>query len=190
MFESIGNGQYADVARPLGCDNIEDSRGCAVADLNGDGLQDLIVANNADPPVIYMNRQKSTGNWLRIDLTDPTGPNPDAIGARVVATIADDKNRDGTRTLTRHLESGSGFASQHELTVHVGLGAASSILDLTVVWPDGTRQRLPANQLIDVINHRIRITRDAAEFTYVTPTANGITLTQASREAQADKDSL
>ena len=157
MFESLGNGQFADVARPLGCDNIEDSRGVAVADLNGDGRQDLVISNNADPPVIYLNEMSSAGSWTRLDLTDSISQNVYAIGARVELTLLQNGK---SRTLTRTIESGSGFASQSELTVHLGLGRGASIEAVTIVWPDGVRQSLPREYHSQLTNAHVGIRRD------------------------------
>ena len=168
MFESLGNGQFADVARPLGCDNIEDSRGVAVGDLNGDGRQDLVISNNADPPVIYLNEMSSSANWTRLDLTDAITKNVYAVGARVEVTLLQDSK---SRTLTRTIESGSGFASQSELTVHFGLGRGATIDSVTIVWPDGVRQSLPQESLSQLTNARVGIRRDVSGMTLV-PSGN------------------
>lgn len=154
MFECVGDGQYADVARPLGVDVIEDSRSIGVADFNGDGLLDMVVANNADPPIILMNKLQSTGNWLRIDVAGAAKANPDAIGTRVRVTI-DDK---GTkRTLTRWVEVGLGFCTQSDLRLHFGLGSADAIQAIEVNWPDGTSKTFEADELKQIINSDIRI---------------------------------
>ena len=179
MFESLGNGQFVDVARPLGCDNIEDSRGVAVADINSDGRQDLVISNNADPPVIYLNEMSSSADWTRFDLTDSITKNVYAIGARVEVTLVKDSK---SRTLTRTIESGSGFASQSELTVHFGLGRGATIEAVTVVWPNGVRQRLPQESLSQLLNSRVGIRRDLNGLTILPsrnlkPNSTGVELT-------------
>jgi hypothetical protein len=164
MFESLGNGQFADVARPLGCAHIKDSRGVAIADLNSDGRLDMVISNNADPPVIYLNRLTETGDWFRIDLLDPTTSNPDALGARVELTLSEPS---GNPTLTRFVESGSGFASQSELTLHFGLGQSPRIAGIDVVWPDGDRQALPQQHLSSFVGQWIQVSRGEKELQIV-----------------------
>lgn len=148
------------MARPLGCDNIEDSRGVAVADLNSDGRLDLIVGNNADPPVVFINRVREVGDWLRITLYDPSTGNSDAIGGRVELTLDESPS---TRTLTRYVQSGAGFASQSELALHFGLGQSPTIAGIRVVWPDGKRESISVSQLAGAVNRNIRITRGNPE---------------------------
>jgi len=154
LFECLGDGQYADVARPLGCDAIEDSRALAVADLNNDGQLDLIVANNDDPPSIFLNRLGSAGNWLRVGLTGPAAKNRDAIGARVRVTI---DHEGQPRKMTRWVECGSGYAAQSDMRLHFGLGTAETLQSLEVLWPDGTLEVYTANKLKGICNGDIWI---------------------------------
>lgn len=160
LFECIGDGQYADVARPLGCDAIEDSRAVAVADLNDDGRLDLIVANNDDPPAIFLNRLGSVGNWLRVGLTGPEGKNRDALGARVRVAIDDEGQR---RKLTRWVKIGSGYASQSDMRLHFGLGQADRIQSLEVIWPDGTSEEFKGQTIDGICNCDIWIKQGTGE---------------------------
>lgn len=170
LFECIGDGHYADVARPLGCDAIEDSRAMAIADLDGDGRLDLIVANNDDPPGIFLNRLGSTGNWLRLGLTGPAGKNRDALGARVRVAI-DDAGRQ--RKLTRWVEIGSGYASQSDMRLHFGLGKADHIQSLEVVWPDGTSEEFKGEKIDGICNCDIWIEQGTGEIQrFLAPSAS------------------
>ena len=77
---------FEDVARPAGADCVKDSRGVAVADLNGDGRLDLVVNNNNDKPAIYFNQWETNAGWLQFRLTG-TQSNRDAVGAVVRLTL-------------------------------------------------------------------------------------------------------
>ncbi|MDA1013420.1 MAG: ASPIC/UnbV domain-containing protein [Planctomycetota bacterium] len=160
MFECVGDGQYADVARPLGCDIIEDSRSIAIADLDGDGRQDMVIANNADPPIFLFNRLRSVGNWLRIDVVGSDTANRDAIGTRVRVAI-DDAGKE--RKLTRWVEAGLGFCTQSDLRLHFGVGQIDTIQSIEVKWPDGKTEVFSGDDVKQVINSSIRIKHGAGK---------------------------
>ena len=154
MFECVEDGKYADVARPLGCDVIEDSRSIAIADLDGDGRQDMVIANNADPPIILFNRLAAVGNWLRIDVAGSDSANRDALGTRVRVAIDDDGTE---RQLTRWVEAGLGYCTQSDLRLHFGLGKATTIKSIEVKWPDGKTETFQGDDVKSSINTDIRI---------------------------------
>jgi hypothetical protein len=147
----VGNGRFVDVARALGADCATDGRGVAVADLDGDGRLDIVMNNNNAAPTIYLNALENTGNWTRLTLTGTSG-NRDAVGAHVRLTV----RADGAgKTLLRHVEAGSGYASQSDFAVHFGLGKAAEIEALEVLWPGGGEQVLKGPQLDELLNRAV-----------------------------------
>src|SRR5204863_2544213 len=75
-----------------------------------------------------------------------TKSNRDAIGARVI--VETDRMR-----ITRMVQTGSGFLSQHSKELLIGLGSSERVLKLTVSWPSGGTQVFS-----DVpLNTRVRI---------------------------------
>ncbi len=110
-------------------------RGSAYADFDLDGDLDIVLTQINGPPLILRNDQSLNHNWLRIKLVGTTD-NADAIGAHVHARI-------GKTTLSRQIMPTRGYLSQSELPLTIGLGTASKIDELLVVWPGGQQQTLP-----------------------------------------------
>ncbi len=148
LFTNLGDTNFSDVARPLGCDEIEESRGVAIADLDKDGRLDIVINNNDAAPTIYLNRLVTETGYFRCTLQgDPTitksglTTTRDALGTRVDVDVVENGSK---RTLLRHVEAGSGFAAQSESTLHFGLGHAERIEELRIAWPNGELQTINA----------------------------------------------
>ena len=79
----------------------------------------------------------------------------DSIEAGTIASIFATLN-EGTpqeRTLRRESNTNAGTFNQSDLPVHFGLGAATTIDELLICWPDGSKQRrqnVAANQYITI----------------------------------------
>jgi len=122
-------GTFAERAMPAGIATSERSRGAALADLDGDGLLDIVVVNRRAPMEIWRNVTEDAGNWLAVELRQ-SGANLAAVGAWVeVRTEAGSQHREVT--------VGGGHAGGTSGPWHFGLGSAGSA-DVRVVWPDGT----------------------------------------------------
>lgn len=140
-----------DVARPTGSDCVKDSRGVALADFNGDGRLDMVINNNNETPVLYLNNLRESGNAVELKLVGKRS-NRDAIGACVRLTA-------GGKTMMRQVEAGSGYASQGMLPVHFGLGGADSVEAVEICWPSGLVQRIEGESLAAAlgVNRLVRV---------------------------------
>ena len=125
-----------------------------MADLNNDGLLDLIVSNNNAAPTIYLNQVRNPGNTFRPKLVGNESLNRDAIGARVEVGIT---LCDKPKTIVRWVEAGTGYAAQSDMRLHFGIGSAESIDSLTVYWPDRTEQSFREEQLNRLTNQSCEI---------------------------------
>ncbi len=120
-------------------------RGAAYADIDGDGDLDVCLTQVAGPPRLLRNDQALGNHWLRVRLFGTT-ERPSVIGTRVRLT-AQGRTRELVVMPTRS------YLSQVELPVTFGLGSATEVERLEVIWPDGTRSEHPVpaiDQLIEV----------------------------------------
>lgn len=120
--------------------------GAAVADLDGDGRLELLIAHGeqAKQPLTLYHGPENENHWLRVlPLTASGAP---ARGAIVTLTA-------GGRTQIRAIDAGSGYLCQMEPVAHFGLGPVSQVENITVRWPDGAQETL-ANPERDRL-HRI-----------------------------------
>ena len=130
------NGTLDEAAEEAGIVSYDRARGAAVADLNLDGLLDLVVVNREANIKLWRNigrgddASQSTpmGHWLGIRLHEPA-PNVDAIGAWLDVRVGD-------RTIEREVTVGGGLASGQAGWLHTGLGPAEGA-EVRVHWPDG-----------------------------------------------------
>jgi hypothetical protein len=145
LLQNRGDGTFRDVSKPTRTDHTGIARGLAVADIDGDGFLDLLVANYDQPPALLKN-SGNANRWLQVRLVG-TKSNRDGIGALLTLGA-------GGREQTRAVLSGTSFLSQHSLVAHFGLGQLERADWLTVRWPSGTVQTLrdlPANQVLTVV---------------------------------------
>jgi hypothetical protein len=134
LFRNRGNGTFEDVSDVSGADDAGYGRGLALADFNRDGHLDLLVVNLGQGLVLLENSGRGGGHWLEVKLVGTTS-NRDGIGARLAASA-------GGRTLIREVTAGDSHMSQSDLTVHFGLGSATSVDQLRIDWPSGIVQTL------------------------------------------------
>lgn len=110
-------------------------RGSAFADLDGDGDLDLILTQTGGAPLLLRNDQHLNHHWLRLKLVGRTS-NRSAIGAQIRALV-------NGRWLVREVMPTRGYLSQSELPITLGLGAATRVESLEVIWPGGKHQQVP-----------------------------------------------
>jgi hypothetical protein len=143
VLRNIGGGRLEEVAE-AGLDVVRSSRGLAIADLDGDGDPDLAINNSTDPAEVYDNVTAEAGRWLQVALS---GPQP------LVGTGLEVRADAQAPALWSELRAGSSYMSQSSSSVHFGLGDATAVESLTILWPDGGRRelrQLPVDRRIEV----------------------------------------
>jgi hypothetical protein len=137
LFRNQGNSRFARVgaAPTSGLAIAIKGRGLAVGDLDNDGRPDVVVNVLDSKPTVLRNVTKPTGHWLSLRLIgDVAKKSPrDATGAIAYVTTGKMRQR-------QDVVSGGGYASQNDHRLHFGLGAATKIDKLEIVWPDGTKE--------------------------------------------------
>ncbi|MEM6292705.1 MAG: CRTAC1 family protein [Myxococcota bacterium] len=126
-----GDGAFGDdVAAQVGLDLVAQSRGLLAFDYDGDGDQDVLVANNAEAPALFRNDSTGPHDWLRVRVQGTTS-NADGLGARVRVQA-----EAGGPWQTREVGSASHFLGQQPKPVHFGIPAGSDpIHEVRVYWP-------------------------------------------------------
>ena len=110
------------------------ARGIAVADIDGDGDDDVIIAQNNGPAIVLRNDQRSGLPWLRLKLVATRGQ-PEAGGARVEVHTP-------RRILVQTVAPAMGFMAQSEPELTFGLGEDTRVRKIVIRWPSGQRQEL------------------------------------------------
>jgi hypothetical protein len=145
-FERVGAAPNSGLALSI------NARGIAVADFDGDGRLDLITANMDSTPTLLRNVGVTRNKWLSLKLVgDVSKKSPrDATGSIVYVTTEKLRQR-------FDLTSGAGYASQNEQRIHIGLGEASKIDNLEIIWANGQTEKFVA----DRINAQITIKQNS-----------------------------
>ena len=129
------DGRFTEVGQQAGVASFRRGRGGMLADLNGDGLLDMVVVNRQDKAQLWRNLGSGTadkpapmGHWLQLRLQQ-AGGNREAVGAGVEVDL-------GGRIIREELTIGGGHASGQLGWMHFGLGDARQV-KLRVQWPHG-----------------------------------------------------
>jgi hypothetical protein len=129
------DGTFVEGAEAAGIVTFSRARGAALADLNLDGLLDLVVVYRREPARLWRNVGSGDGDvavpmghWAALRLVD-SGPNTQAVGAWVEVKVGD-------RVLLHEVTVGGGHVSGEAGWIHLGLGPRTTA-EVRVSWPDG-----------------------------------------------------
>src|SRR6266581_1992986 len=149
IFRNNGDLTFTDETKAWGMDQPGFSFGAAYADLDNDGRLDLVVNNMDGVASIYQNVQPrdSTTHYLEVAL-EGESPNRGGLGATLIVTAAVGGQKQYIYHSPYH-----GYMSTMDSREHFGLGKATKVDSLRVIWPDGRSQTLTglaADRLITV----------------------------------------
>jgi HEAT repeat protein len=105
------------------------SRGVITADLNNDGILEIIVSNNNDNLAILENTQKSNNHWIGFDILSENTTS-ESIGLKIKISTKD-------KEITKYFDIKYSFLSQSDNRLIVGLGNNTENVAIDIEWPDG-----------------------------------------------------
>ena len=128
LYRNEGNWKFKNVTAPEKVGGLGATYQSAWADIDNDGDLDLCTAGK-----IFLNENRK-GNWITLSLSgDGNKVNRSAVGA--IARI-----KIGDKTMTRHVETGTGEGNQNDLRLHFGLGGHKEPVTVEITWPGAGKQ--------------------------------------------------
>ena len=127
--------------------SVSDTPQAAFGDLFNDDHIDVVLNVMDSTPVLLRNTIKNSNHWLTLKLVGGPKSPRDAIGANVFVTT-------GTIRQRADVFSGGSYASSSFQRVHFGLGAATKVDKVEILWPDGVNEeiRIPAiDRIVSVV---------------------------------------
>jgi len=129
------DGTFREGAPDAGIVTYARGRGGALADLNLDGMLDLVVVNRRENVQVWRNvgigdaaQPEPMGNWAALRISQ-SGSNRDGVGSWIEV-------RTRERIQLREMTVGGGHAGGQLGWIHFGLGTADRA-EVRVTWPDG-----------------------------------------------------
>ena len=158
VFRNAGGERFDDVTTAGGFGHIQKGHGVSFGDIDHDGDQDVFMVlggafeGDRSQNVLLLN--PGHGNaWITLRLRG-TASNRLAIGARITVAV---ETPEGDRVIHATAGSGGSFGAS-TLQQEIGLGTATRIRELTVVWPGSGRR----DTYRDVPLNRVALVREGA----------------------------
>lgn len=145
FYVRSSSGRYFDLGSATGLGEAYITRGVAVADVDGDGRLDFVIANQWADSYVFHNVSAQVGDFLGLHLLLPVDPTPltihdghsadapayPALGARVTVFLPD-----GAK-LVEQVDGGNGHSGKSSPDLHFGLGKIGlRSLRVAIDWRD------------------------------------------------------
>jgi len=137
LFIGLGDGRFREAPELAGPDltRLAVSRGLAMGDVDEDGDEDLLINDAGEVPRLLLGQPPAGTHWIGLRTLDADGRDLDDVRVEIVV---------GGKTLHRRTHRDGTYASSSAPGLVIGLGTATRLDGLAVIWPDGTREQVPA----------------------------------------------
>jgi hypothetical protein len=151
FFVEGADHRFHNIAAEVGVASELLGRGIALADVDGDGRLDFIIAGQWGDSYLYHNESSVTGAFLGLHLLLPVKGGPSAFQVRQGHPSTDLYGRPafgatvtielpGGRKLSGQVDGGSGHSGKRSADLHFGLGqvSADTPLKVDLAWRNGS----------------------------------------------------
>jgi enediyne biosynthesis protein E4 len=137
LFRNLDGVKFKEVppAAGSGLADVIPARGAAFGDLFNRGHIDVVINNLDSTASLLRNVVENGTHWVTLKLIGGPKSPRDAIGAKVFVTAGGVRQRED-------VFSGGSYGSNSDPRVHFGLGAASKVDKVEILWPSGTKQQV------------------------------------------------
>lgn len=150
LLENDGKGNFKDVGKNRGSyfSTQRSGRGLAIWDYDNDGDMDIIVSHVdfKEKPALLRNDGGNENHWLGLTLTGKHGLTT-GMGARITVVAGEHKQVFVNQWST-------GYLSNSEPRVHIGLGKQKKINEINIKWSDGQEEvfrNIEADQYLNIV---------------------------------------
>jgi enediyne biosynthesis protein E4 len=137
LFRNLNGSKFAEVppATGSGLAAVVPARGAAFGDLFNDGHIDVVLNVMDSTPLLLRNVVSNSNHWLTLKLIGGPKSPRDAIGAKAFVTTGAIRQR-------ADVFSGGSYASSSDQRLHFGLGTATKVDKVEILWPDGAKEEI------------------------------------------------
>ncbi len=140
LFKILENGKFKEIKIKNGLETFGLGTGAAVADIDGDGILELLVSHGETglQPLTLYKADINEFNYLRIKPLSKYGA--PARGATVTL-------KSNMRIHSKTIDAGSGYLCQMEPVAHYGIRQNEKNIQVEIKWTDGSTKSLNIDDL-------------------------------------------